>query len=85
MTGLTEADAIRRIGELDSLWFPAVMVWDPGTSASGNWEAMGDDGRVIEGKSPVAFCGELEKLDPGTAPAAGTVPGASAAGSEAGH
>jgi hypothetical protein len=37
---------------------PDVMVWKPGTSATGKWEAMGDGWEIVEA-DPSAFADKL--------------------------
>lgn len=54
-----EAWIAKRIRELECLAPPDVMVWRPASSASGNWEAMGDGWTIVE-ESPSAFCDALE-------------------------
>lgn len=92
---LTEYDIGRRIAVIEARCFPSVMIWDPATSASGAWEAMGG-GWLIKEKDPAGFYRLLrEKLgiaeDPAVAvprtpatagPAGDSSPGESPAGSE---
>lgn len=47
-------EAARRIARIEARCFPRVMVWDPDTSVSGHWEAMGH-GWLIEEEDPARF------------------------------
>jgi hypothetical protein len=53
-----EHDVARRITDLERRGQPDVMVWKPGASASGMWEAAGDGWEIIE-ESPSAFADKL--------------------------
>jgi hypothetical protein len=53
-----ERDIAARITRLEARAPADVMVWKPTTSASGNWEAMGD-GWEIEEESPSVFADKL--------------------------
>jgi hypothetical protein len=53
-----EADIARRITELEHRAPPDVMVWKPTTSASGEWEAMGDGWTIVEA-NPAVFADKL--------------------------
>lgn len=55
-----EEETAARVAWLEARCFPQVMIWDPATSASGNWEAMSDDGWLIEEEEPSRFCDLLE-------------------------
>jgi D-hexose-6-phosphate mutarotase len=53
-----EHDIARRITDLERRAQPDVMVWKPGTSATGKWEAMGDGWEIVEA-DPSAFADKL--------------------------
>ena len=55
-----EHEIARRITELEMSRFPDVMVWNPLHSASGCWEAAGDDWQIIEA-DPAVFSDRLEQ------------------------
>jgi len=60
MTPHPEHEIARRITALECQAPPDVMVWKPTTSASGEWEAMGDGWAIIEA-DPVKFADELAR------------------------
>lgn len=57
MTGGEEAAG--RIAALEARVFPAVMIWEPARSITGNWEAQGRDWTVVEA-SAAAFWDALK-------------------------